>query len=194
MLIFHGDRKENKVALTFDDGPNPYGTKKVLNILNKYNVKATFFLIGRWVKAYPDIVKEISRRGHLIGNHSFSHSRWKNDMNKSGHEILKLTKKFPIYIRSPYFSFVPYIPEILSRRFRVVGADVFSYDWKWLYKSKIIKNVTKNTKNGSIVLFHDGSEDPDEKERCKEMIKALPKIIESLKEKYNLVRLDKMKL
>ena len=193
MLIVNGDRKENKVALTFDDGPNPYGTPKVLDALDKHNIKATFFLIGKWVKLYPDIVKEMNRRGHLIGNHSYSHSHYKNDMERSRREIFKLTKKFPAYIRPPYFNLVPYLPEILSRRFRVIGADVNSRDWK-SHEKEISKMVLENVKNGSVVVFHDGSDQEDEQKRCREMIKTLPKIIGILKEKYELVRLDEMKL
>lgn len=63
MLIFHGNRKENKVALTFDDGPSPYGTLRVLDILDEYDVKASFFLIGKWVGEYPYIVDSIHKKG-----------------------------------------------------------------------------------------------------------------------------------
>ena len=192
MLIFHGSRKENKIALTFDDGPNPYGIPKVLDILDKHKEKATFFLIGKWVKLYPDIVKQINRRGHLIGNHSYNHFRYKRDLKQSANEIYKITKKFPTYIRPPYGNLLPYLPEMFSNRSQIVMWDVLPYDWK-MARQEIFNNVINKVKNGSIIVLHDGSHREGQEKRCKEMLASLSEMIKILKEKYELVRIDKMK-
>lgn len=193
MIIRHGSRKEKKIALTFDDGPNPYGTKKVLGILDKHGIKASFFLIGKWVKLYPSIVREINRKGHLIGNHGYSHlhSYNKTDVEKGVYEISKLVKP-PLYIRPPYGNLLPHMLEALSKSSHVILWDVYPRDWKST-ADKILANITRNVRNGSIILLHDGSNHGNQKKRCEEMVKALPDVIETLKGKYDFVRLDEMK-
>jgi len=192
MLILHGSRNENKIALTFDDGPNPYGTRKVLDILDKHNAKATFFLIGKWVHEYPDIVNAIHREGHLIGVHGYNHSRIRNDSARTSLEIAGIVGYRPTYIRPPYGNIFVYLPEVFSRETFVVLGDVWVYDWKRPKSNAIFETVSRNTRNGSIAILHDGSEKRNEQRRCEEMIKALPSIIDRLK-KYDLVRLDQMK-
>ena len=71
--IRHGDETHPRIALTFDDGPHPYQTDKILALLEKYDIKATFFVIGKNAELYPDIVKRELDEGHEIGNHSYSH-------------------------------------------------------------------------------------------------------------------------
>src|SRR5690606_17565462 len=82
--ISKGKPEENKIALTFDDGPNPEFTPKVLELLNQFNAKATFFCIGKNIKSYPEIIQLINSQNHTIGNHSFSHSNKIDFNNKSG--------------------------------------------------------------------------------------------------------------
>jgi peptidoglycan/xylan/chitin deacetylase (PgdA/CDA1 family) len=101
-----------KVAITFDDGPNPEYTEKLLDGLKERNVTATFFLIGSEVKEYPDIVKRMDEEGHLIGNHTYEHvnlcetdtNQVKWQVEQTNDLIYEVTGKRPVYIRPPYGS------------------------------------------------------------------------------------------
>ena len=107
------DETEKKVALTFDDGPNPEYTEKLLNGLRERGVKATFFLLGAEVEKYPDIVKQMYEDGHLIGNHSYEHVNLSTlsdaeavqQVDKTNQAISRITGENPEYIRPPYGCF-----------------------------------------------------------------------------------------
>ena len=100
---------EKAVALTFDDGPDPIHTPRILNILEENNIKATFFLIGSKIETYPELVKRIYEEGHIIGNHTFStpsYTLWNSnkiyeDIRKTNDIIYKITGKFPFFFRPP---------------------------------------------------------------------------------------------
>lgn len=191
----HGDRSENKIALTFDDGPNPYFTETVLNILKKHNVKATFFILGKWAIIYPEIVKRIFLEGHLIGNHSYSHIR--GDFIGAGKIIKEIIGQFPVYTRPPYsnleFCFALNPKDL--RNMKIINYDVDSLDYSNFSSKEIILRIKKQVQNGSIIDFHDGSENREEaKERPLQMLKALPILIRILKKKYLLVRIDELSL
>lgn len=97
----HGDRSERKIALTFDDGPNPYATPQVIDILRRYNVRASFFLIGKWVEKYPEFVKSLLANGHLVGNHTYSHQQ--GDFYEAEHVIAPLTGMPVEFLRPPLY-------------------------------------------------------------------------------------------
>ena len=177
-----------KIALTFDDGPNPKNTPKILDILKEMDVKATFFVIGKYVHEYPNIVRRIHNDGHLIGNHTYSHT---DDFGKCSISISKVTGKVPRFVR------VPYLDKNILKKCRhllgkmvVVGASDISYDWKDIPASKIIKNVMKDVKDKSIVLLHDG-DDKRDLSRSDALVEALPTIIQRLTaDWFKLVRID----
>lgn len=99
----NGNRNANKIALTFDDGPNPFWTRKILDVLEKYSIKANFFILGKWAEKYPGIVKETFNRGHLIGNHSYSHpKKGYADFEKAEEIIFNITGVHTRFIRPPY--------------------------------------------------------------------------------------------
>ncbi len=188
--ILHGDRNENRVALTFDDGPNPEIITQILEILEQSEVKATFFVIGKFAEKFPDLVRLIDRKGHLVGNHSYSHS---NDFKRC-QEVLENILKRPIkYFRLPGINF-DLNDETLDPKFNI-AFDVDSWDHLPIASDKIFTNVCYNTQNGSIIDFHDGSENVAEwATRPLEMKKALPTITRDLKERFPLPRIDQMKL
>lgn len=191
----HGNRSENKIALTFDDGPNPFFTEKILKILKNYNIKATFFIMGKWAVLYPQIVKKILAEGHLIGNHSYSHSQ--GDFKKADTFIKEIIDESQNFIRAPYLNlnFFRYLDREYLERVKIINFDVDSLDWTGASPKKIISRVKKLIRNGSIVDFHDGSERKEElKDRPFQMVEALPIVINVLKRKYNLVRVDKLSL
>jgi len=190
-----GNRKSNKVALTFDDGPNPYSTEQILEILESLNVKATFFVLGKRCIEYPGILKKIGQKGHLIGNHTFSHS--KGDFEKCDEEISQIISENTKYVRPPFYdlSFCSEEREYLEDKYVITG-DVDSKDYLPIIPAEVLTNVLTSTKNGSIIDLHDGSEiDSDLKQRARKTIEALPKIIQGLQNRhFNLIRIDEMEL
>lgn len=173
-IYFHGDRKQNRIALTFDDGPSNE-TLKVLEILDANDAKATFFLWGERIKGREDIVLQAIKAGHEIANHTYSHKRlWfksssfvEEDIKRCDEELKRVGIETDIF-RFPGFQFGP-------RSFRVcrklgkkmIFTDMMSHDWyePWQRKrgkrvgdiniQKPVNKALKNTKNGSILNFHD---------------------------------------
>lgn len=189
-----GNRNRKDVALTFDDGPNPYFTQKILNILDSFNIKATFFVMGKRCLDYPEILKEIKQRGHLIGNHTFSHK--KGNFEICSNEIVRIIGETSNYVRPPFYdlSFCGEEGGYLQDKFIITG-DVDSKDYLSISQNEVVKNVLAGTKNGSIINFHDGSEiDDDLKTRPQKTLDALPEIITILSNQFNLVRIDAMDL
>ncbi len=191
----NGDRNINKVVLTFDDGPNPFWTKKILDVLDNYNIKTTFFVLGKWVEKYPDIVKEIFNRGHLVGNHSYSHpGEGCADFEKAEEIIFNIIGTHTKFIRPPYnkTALCSCYDPALSGDAKIINNDVIPGDWK-NKSDKILKSVLEKTQNGSIILLHDGSEKEEELEnRSEEMFKVLPNIIIELRKNFEIVRLDEL--
>ena len=153
-----------KIALTFDDGPHPKITPKILDILDKYSVKATFFVIGVNVKNYPNQLKNILERGHEIGNHTYSHrilkSMPKGEIEK---EIFDTQKEIgliydynPTLIRPPCGLYDESL-EMIARdlKSKIVLWAIDTHDWAHTSTSNMVKNVLKNIKDGDIILFHD---------------------------------------
>ena len=191
----HGDRNNNKVSITFDDGPNPFWTKKVLDVLDKYNVKANFFVLGKWVEKYPDIVKETFQRGHIIGNHSYSHQdQGRGDFEQSEKIIFDIIGEHTKFIRPPHnkISLCEFYELIKTDGVKIINNDIIPKDWM-SKTDEILKAIEETTQNGSIILLHDGSQRAEEIEnRPSEMFNSLPSIIEKLKEKFEIVKLDKL--
>lgn len=177
---------ENKVYLTFDDGPIPQVTEWVLSELKKYNAKATFFCIGDNVKKYPEIFNKIISDGHSIGNHTFNHvSGWKTSTKKyientevCEKEIANLNSKNSNLFRPPYGKIKPQQSKILRKLgYKIIMWDVISYDFDTkISKEECLENVLKNVQSGSIIVFHDS------KKAFKNLEYILPKTLEFLKE------------
>lgn len=191
-------RKKKLVALTFDDGPNGKYTTKILDILKKHNIKATFFLVGENVRYYPTITKRIYQEGHIIGNHTYNHvdltkkspNQMKNQILKTHNIIKKITDTSPKFFRPPYFKDNKSVRKIAKQLgYKTVSCDIDTFDWHSRGVNIIIKRATKLTKNKSIILFHDGRNVKHNYNRS-QTIKALPKIIKKLKNKnFNFVTL-----
>lgn len=179
------------VYLTFDDGPIPEMTPWVLDILDQYHIKATFFCVGDNVKKYPDIFQMISERGHLVGNHTFNHIQ---GLQYSTPHYIDNVGKADDYIHSNLFR-PPHghmrLPQVLTLRrlYKIVMWDVVTRDYSWRMTPDDVFNVVKNyTRNGSIIVFHDSlKSDPRTR-------KALPRSIEWLLEEgyeFKLLNFDK---
>lgn len=153
--------KQKRVALTFDDGPNIIYTPKVLNILKKYNVKATFFVTGTNVKRSPQIAKQIVTAGHEIGNHSNSHpkltklsaTRVSQELTAANNAIQQATGNMPTVFRPPYGAYNSTI--IKLAKMPTIMWSIDTLDWKHKNPKKVLQSVKNNVKNGSIILMHD---------------------------------------
>lgn len=194
--IWHGDRSKKQISLSFDDGPNPYWTPEILNILDNYKIKAIFFVLGKYAEKYPEIIKETINRGHLIGNHSYSHEDLGGYTNFEKCDSL-LKQKFDLevkYVRPPYnkTDWLHKYKKAVSGEILVINNDVVTKDWE-SSKDIIYERAVSKTSGGSILLFHDGSQNEDElKDRPRNTVDILPKIIEKLSEEYEIVRLDEL--
>lgn len=193
-----GNRKKNKIALTFDDGPNPPITNQVLNILQDFNVKGNFFLLGKYAKEQVATVKEILRRGHLIGVHGFVHQKGEDPKFEIGAKIIEnIIGKQPLFYRPPYGDLNLCQGDYFKNNplFKIVLFDLDPEDFKNTKKT-IIKNILENVQNGSIIDLHDSSQHEEERiQRPLEMLKALPEIIKELKKRdFEISRLDEMDL
>ncbi len=158
---------ENHISITFDDGPNPDFTPKVLSLLKENNAKATFFLIGKNAEKYPEIVRQIIEEGHTIGNHSYSHS--KNfgffssekvvaELNQTNSILKEITGKEITMFRPPFGVTNPNIKKALKNTEHFsIGWSKRSLDTTNLSEKKILKRITSNLRKGDIILLHDTS-------------------------------------
>lgn len=160
----------NKILLTYDDGPDPVHTPKLLDVLDKYNVKATFFMIGEKVDKYPEIVKEVHRRGHTIGNHTYFHNPWHNfyihrkymDELKRAHAAVENLGIPVVDFRPPLGITTPTVASACTRmKYKVWGWSVRSFDTMDNPREEVLKRVVKRLKPNSIVLLHDRMEGVD---------------------------------
>lgn len=163
-VIREGDRSSMKIALTFDDGPHPYRTDEVLNLLERYGVKATFFVIGENVSYYPEPFKRTIALGHEIGNHTYHHALLSGTCEKNIEEEIKKTDEI-IFQTAGYRTKLFRPPEGAYGECALKAAQNMNYhtilwtvdtrDWEKPPASAIVENVMKNTVGGSILLFHD---------------------------------------
>ena len=171
--------QEKAVYLTFDDGPIPEATPIILDILDRYNVKATFFMVGDNVRKYPHLMQEIEERGHRLGNHTFNHVGGFQCRSK---EFLRNTYKADQFIHSHLFRpprgwmrWAQYMR--LRKKFTIIMWDVVTRDYsRLLTAGDVVQNVMDYTRNGSIITFHDSLKSIDK------LITALPESIEWLQE------------
>ncbi|HKV44088.1 MAG TPA: polysaccharide deacetylase family protein [bacterium] len=185
----HARRDRSTVALTFDDGPNPPRTDQVLDILAFKDVRAAFFIIGKWAERFPNAVERIEEAGHVIGNHSYRHVKDLGDFDRAEAVITAITGKASAFLRFHYldnFAVVLQSPLAISPEVKIVYADVNPADYAQTDPEEILRRVldSPHLGNGSIIDLHDGSETEDDAARLRRpipTIKALPKIIDGLR-------------
>lgn len=189
--IYCVDTNEKKIAISFDASWGANNTVKLLDILDKYKVKATFFLVGRWVDEFPNETKEIFKRGHEIGNHSNKHPNMTNiskkrmidEIAETDAKLMAVTGKKTELFRCPEGAYNDTVLNTVEEsNHYCIQWDVDSIDWKNEDADKEYNRVMKKVKPGSIVLFHNSA---------KYTPTTLPKIIEKLKgEGYEFVKIS----
>lgn len=157
-LTWEVKTKEKKIFLTFDDGPHPEITPRVMDILDEYGAKATFFCVGENIDKYPEVYRLLLKRGHKTGNHTYNHlNGWKTPRDEYYDNIEKCNRLVdsPLF-RPPYgrisLRHIPY----LKMKYRIIMWSVLSLDFSnKVSPEQCLHNSVKNTKPGSIVVFHD---------------------------------------
>ncbi len=160
-------KKENdyyKIALTFDDGPHPRYTPEILDILDMYNIKATFFAVGINAKNYPEALAEVVKRGHEVGNHTYTHphlfgvgsSDLMEEIEHCESEIYGLCERKTKLFRPPEGTIDSSITTILKKLdYKVILWDIDTRDWDHTPPTSIAENVVASIRSGDIILMHD---------------------------------------
>ena len=174
-VIWKINTDEKKLFLTFDDGPIPELTPWVMDTLEEYHAKGTFFCVGDNVRKHPELFEEIRRRGHGTGNHGFSHHNgFRTSVRSYVLDVFKARRLIDSRLfRPPYGRLRPLARRILKTRFRIVMWDVLSMDYdRQLDPRQVVRNVIGHVQNGSVIVFHDNL-------KAKENIEyALPRILD----------------
>ena len=159
-----GEKEDKKIAITFDDGPHPRITPEILKILDKYGVKATFFVIGINAKNYPEALSMVINSGHEIGNHTYSHQVLKNkskeeiikEIIETEKEISKSNEFSTTLIRPPCGFYDESLTSLAQENdYKIVLWSIDTHDWAHASVENIVSVITKNVKGGDIILFHD---------------------------------------
>ncbi|MHC5269261.1 polysaccharide deacetylase family protein [Enterococcus sp. LJL98] len=155
------DPNEKYIALTFDDGPMAKTTPKILEILQKKKVRATFFMLGQNAKEYPDLVKQIHEDGHELASHSYSHPQLtglsdkeiENEVKNTDKVIFDATGVLPKTFRPPYGAVNPTVAQVIGKP--IIQWNIDSLDWQSKSKNAVIQMIQQTSNAGGIVLMHD---------------------------------------
>ena len=193
--IYCVERADQRCSISFDAAWGADNTQKILDVLDEYGVKCTFFVVGNWADQYPDTAKAIVAAGHELENHSNAHDHFNAlsaeailaDVQACNDKIAALTGQTPTLIRCPFGEYDDHvISAIRSMGMEPIQWDVDSLDWKGISAAEITKRVTGKVKSGSIVLFHNAGEHTPE---------ALPEILQYLADEgYELVPVSELLL
>ncbi|MDW0115086.1 polysaccharide deacetylase family protein [Sporosarcina saromensis] len=200
IFFLQGPTDQKRIALTFDDGPDPRFSNDVLDVLKQYNVPATFFVLGSKAVANADIVKRMQNDGHVIGNHTYSHPNLviESDLQTLEREVTRTEDALNGIIgyrtelfRPPYgFLYNELVEKLGEINNYVIGWSVDSLDWQEDPPEVITSRVVGNIQPGSIILMHDGSEPSGDRTNT---IKSLRQIIPALQEQgYEFVTVPEL--
>jgi len=175
--VYNVDTKEKKLSISFDAAWGRANTEGILDILDQYDAKTTFFLVGFWAEKHPDLVAEIVARGHEIGNHSATHPHMnslsegqiREELRRCSDLVAAITGTPTTLFRPPYGEYNDQVV-VTSREmgYECVQWNIDSLDWKNISAEDMVRRCTKNVNPGDIVLFHNDS---------KYILEALPKIL-----------------
>jgi peptidoglycan/xylan/chitin deacetylase (PgdA/CDA1 family) len=180
-----------RVALTFDDGPNPEATPRILDALSEHGVKATFFILGAHAERWPDLVRRVALEGHQVGNHGYFHRKLhfkspsyvKRDITLGRKAIERAGGVTPQFFRAPHGFRSPWVNSIAhSLGERTIGWSLGVWDSDRPGVDAIVKRTLEGTRAGSIVLLHDGDGYNANGDRL-QTAQALPRIISGLRDR-----------
>jgi peptidoglycan/xylan/chitin deacetylase (PgdA/CDA1 family) len=201
--IYRVPTDKKVVALTFDDGPSPEWTPKILDELKLAGVKATFFLLGEHVKKYPDIARRIAEEGHEIGNHTFDHrvllyykdNELVDEIKEAEQVIREVTGRTTRYFRPPKAWLTNREKKIIADMgYKTVLWTLNSKDWVTFHDKQIVSYIMRHVQPGDIILFHDsGGTFSVEGGRRKQTVKTIPRLAKKLREQgYYFVTISEL--
>jgi peptidoglycan/xylan/chitin deacetylase (PgdA/CDA1 family) len=189
-IFLNGPSDQKMVSLTFDDGPDAVVTPRILDVLARYQVKATFFFVGEKIAAQSDVVQRAYREGHVIASHAWHHDDLAKKTDADVHDELLQTQmalytqigKKTVFMRPPYGSLNRRVlQEIEQMGYRVILWSLDTLDWAAHEKNSIVRTIMRNVRAGDIILMH-----CDESRQA--TLDALPEIIQQLRRrKFSLV-------
>ncbi|MFM1654154.1 polysaccharide deacetylase family protein [Brevibacillus sp. B_LB10_24] len=199
--VFRKARARREVAFTFDDGPDPDYTPQLLDLLGKYKIKATFFVLGSKAEKHAELIHRIHREGHLIGIHNYVHqpnwllAPWKvrRQINRSVEIVERITGERPIYYRPPW-GLLTLLDFRLRRQFRMVLWSTMARDWKSKGSLAVKKRLLKRIRGGAVILLHDsGTTWGADRDAPQYTIEALEEVFQEISLQDNqCVRVDEM--
>jgi len=201
--FFRENTSDKVVALTFDDGPSPEWTPKILDALRDAGVKATFFMLGDHVEKYPEIAKRIVQEGHEVGNHTYDHhvllyykmDELEKEIKKSEKIIKDTTGVTTKYFRPPKaWLTAAEKQKIEEMGYKTVLWSLNSKDWVTFHDKQITSYILRNIRPGDIILFHDsGGVFGTEGGNRTQTVKVIPRLVRKLKERgYKFVTINEL--
>ncbi|GCE26758.1 hypothetical protein KDA_22420 [Dictyobacter alpinus] len=195
-VIGFGRNDLPKIALTFDDGPDPRNTPQILSILAQHRAHATFFTLGQNAQQNPALIHQITASGNALGNHTWDHTDLTKlspelqakEIEQGANAMQQVTGAKPTLLRPPYGSINASLrTEAATEHETIIIWNVDTEDWKLPGKDAIVNNAVHNAHNGAIILMHDGGGDRAQ------TIQALPEIITTLQQRgYQLVTVPQL--
>lgn len=200
--VFRRNKNASNITFTFDDGPDPKYTPILLDLLKKYEVKATFFVVGSKAEMLPELIQRIHKEGHLIGIHNYVHranwimTPWKvrKDLTRSAEVIENIIGVRPIYYRPPW-GLINIFDLILKNKYKMIFWSVMVGDWRTSVGTEELKNrLLTKIKGGDVILLHDnGDTIGADSEAPMNMINALTMVLQQLNSRgIKCVRLDEL--
>ena len=198
-VISSGTVHDKFIALTFDDGPYPPYTDRLLDVLKAKGIHVTFFLVAEQAQQYPELVRRMTAEGHTVGLHAFRHRDFlkltegekRKDLEQGKNLLRDITGKNPVYWRPPHgFRDFSVMETAAAQNLTVVNWSVIPRDWTGIDSQEIYRRVMDKAEDGAIVLLHDG-DSPGYKASRQATVDAVTPLIDSLREKgYHLVSLE----
>ncbi len=173
-LLWQKPAGEHRMYLTFDDGPHPELTPQVLDVLDEYHAKATFFCVGDNVQRYPEVYQQLLRRGHKTGNHTFNHlNGWRTPLNLYYENVNACREVVDSdLLRPPYGRITPSQIQTLKKEYQIIMWSVLSYDFdSETSPEQCLDYVINSAEDGAVIVFHDSPKS------AANMLYALPKVL-----------------